>query len=244
MTVINGNANNNIAADHFTFGAAPGGKVIALTFDDGPWSVAAGGDTNSTQEIKAILNSFGVKATFFEIGNQIGDNAALVKSLTDDGMLVENHTWDHQDLTTLSTAQITAEFQQTTDAITAATGTVPEYFRPPYGNDNPTVDGIAAGMGMQPVIWTVDTMDGNDSPPVPSTAQIVQAALTGATDGGVVLMHDGGGNREQTVAALPDIIKGLEAQGYQIVTLHDIPNLPVDFDGGTVANHHYHDLVV
>ena len=71
---------------------------------------------------------------------------------------------------------------------------------------------------------------------------IVQAALQGATDGGVILMHDGGGNRSQTVAALDNIIVGLQAQGYKLVTLNNIPVLPIDFDGGTAPNHHVAQL--
>jgi peptidoglycan/xylan/chitin deacetylase (PgdA/CDA1 family) len=183
-------------------------------------------------QIKDILDFYGIKATFFEVGEEIAldGNASISQALAADGMLVENHTWDHQDLTTLTPDQIRAEFQSTSDAIFNATGRMPEYYRPPYGAHDATVDSIAAEFGMQPVTWTADTWDwniGNDGVTVDT---IVQEALSRATDGGVLLMHDGGGDRTATIEALPQIIEGLQALGYEFVTLHGIENLPVTYD--------------
>ena len=233
-------------ADNFTFGAAPpppppppGDKHIALTFDDGPWTY--------TQQIVDILNHYNVDATFFEIGEQVAGNEAMLQSMVANGHLIENHSWDHSDLTTLSSAEITSQFKMTSEAILNATGTIPEYYRPPYGEHNATVDTIAdhttvgnnIPAGMQPVIWTVDTEDWKAGATADSIFKFV---MDNATDNGVILMHDGGGNRAETVAALDNIIEGLQLAGYQIGTLHDIPVLPIDFDGGTATNHHY-DLV-
>lgn len=131
-------------------------------------------------------------------------------------------------MTTLSDAQIRSEFQQTSDAIFSITGTTPTYFRPPYGSYDQRVESIATSMGLDMALWTVDTNDWQQG----GVNGIVQAALSGATDNGVILMHDGGGNRSQTVDALDDIIIGLQSQGYELVTLNQIASLPVwDFVG-------------
>jgi peptidoglycan/xylan/chitin deacetylase (PgdA/CDA1 family) len=139
------------------------------------------------------------------------------------GHLVENHSYDHSDLTMLSDAAIRLQFEQTSDAIFSLTGVQPTYFRPPYGSFDANVESIATSMGLEMALWTVDTNDWQQG----GVSGIVQSALSGATDGGVILMHDGGGDRSQTVDALDDIIIGLQNQGYELVTLDQIPSLPV-----------------
>ncbi len=209
------------ALDEFTFGAAAPTKKIALTFDDGP-------DPTYTQQVLSVLDTFGVKATFFVVGEMAGFYPDVLLDVTNAGHLVENHSFDHADLTTLSDAQIRSQFQQTSDAIFNITGTAPTYFRPPYGSYDARVESIATSMGLDMALWTVDTNDWQQG----GVNGIVQAALGGATDNGVILMHDGGGNRSQTVDALDDIILGLQSQGYELVTLNQISTLPVwDFVG-------------
>jgi len=222
------------ASDSFTFGTTtppPTGLKIALTFDDGPW--------DDTQDIVNLLNSFNVDATFFVIGEQVAGNEALLHSMIVDGHLVENHSWSHPDLTRLGATELQYQLQNTSNAILGATGQMPEYYRPPYGEHNGAVDLMAATYGMQPVIWTVDTEDWADGA---TATQIANTVLANATDNGVVLMHDGGGDRSATLNALHDIIIGLRLMGYTLTTLDAIPVLPVDWDGNTVHNNHY-DLV-
>jgi len=202
-------------------------KKIALTFDDGP-------DTY-TQQVLNVLDAYNVDATFFATGENITANVGLAQAVVNAGHLLENHSYTHPDLTTLSNTQITSELKRTSDAIFTATGTHPEYYRPPYGEHNANVDSIANSLGLQAVTWTVETLDWDQ--PNTTEAEIIQSVLQGATDNGVILMHDGGGNRSQTVAALDDIILRLRGQGYELVTLDKIPVLPIDFDGGTAPNH-------
>jgi peptidoglycan/xylan/chitin deacetylase (PgdA/CDA1 family) len=195
--------------------AAAPSKKIALTFDDGP-------DPTFTPQVLQVLQSFGVKATFFELGEMVLSYPDQTRAVVSAGDLVENHSFDHPDLITLSNAQIRDQLQQTSDVIFNITDTKPQYFRPPYGSIDNQVESIVESMDMKTTLWTVDTNDWQ----MGGVDGIVQAALNGATDGGIILMHDGGGDRSQTVNALDDIIVGLHGQGYEFVTIDQILNLP------------------
>ena len=236
-TINTATANGNIVNDD---GVITPTKVIALTFDDGPWTSSSDWNPGPwTMDIKGILDSYSIKATFFEVGQYgVAYNsaaAAVTKALHDDGMLIENHTWDHTDLTTLSDAQIISEFQKDDAAIFNVTGEHPEYYRPPYGNTNDHVDALAQQyFNMQPVTWTADTRDWDAGSDGVSLSTIVHDALAQATPGGVLLMHDGGGDRSTTVQALPQIIDGLINEGYSFVTLHGIEMLPTRYDPADV----------
>jgi peptidoglycan/xylan/chitin deacetylase (PgdA/CDA1 family) len=205
------------ATDQFTFAAPAPTKKIALTFDDGP-------DPTYTAQILSVLATYNVKATFFEIGEQVADNPQITQAIFNAGHLVEDHTWNHPDLTTLTASQIQSQLQQTSDAIFNATGVRPQYFRPPYGSMDSEVESVAESMGLKTTLWTVDTLDWDQ--PNTTTNAIIQEVLTNATDNGIVLMHDGGGDRSRTVDALDDIIVGLRAQGYELVTIDQINPLP------------------
>jgi peptidoglycan/xylan/chitin deacetylase (PgdA/CDA1 family) len=211
------------AADEFSFGAGgppppppPPTKKIALTFDDGP-------DPVYTQQVLAVLDSFDVTATFFVTGQSIGWYPSVLQAVDSAGHQIENHTFDHPDLTELSDAAIRSQFEQTSNAINALTGQTANYFRPPYGSYDSRVESIAASMGLRNTLWTADTNDWQQN----GVASIVNAALSQATDNGVILMHDGGGDRSQTVDALDDIIIGLRGQGYEMVTVDQLDWLPV-----------------
>jgi peptidoglycan/xylan/chitin deacetylase (PgdA/CDA1 family) len=203
------------ATDQFTLAAPAPTKKIALTFDDGP-------DPTYTAQILSVLAAYNVKATFFEVGEMITAYPDQVRAVFNAGHEIENHSFTHADLTTLSDAQIISEIQNTSDAIFNITGVRPTYLRPPYGEVNSHVESIIESMGYKTTLWTVDTNDWAE----PGTNAIIQAALSGATDQGIILMHDAGGNRSQTVAALDDIIVGLQAAGYELVTLNQITTLP------------------
>ena len=189
---------------------------IALTFDDGP-------NPAYTSQILAILQHYGVKATFFVIGSVVAAHPALVQQEYQQGNIVGNHTWTHPNLTHLSPAAVRAELRSTSNEIQAVTGVLPTIFRPPGGNFNRSVQSIAASMGLSTILWNVDPKDWSR----PGTRAIIQNVLNSTHKGSIILMHDGGGNRSETVAALPTIITTLAQRGFRFVTIprmiHDLP---------------------
>lgn len=187
--------------------AGASGKV-ALTFDDGPSGAY-------TDAILATLDRRGVDATFFVVGTLAARDGARLVRMRDAGHAIGNHSWDHPQLTSLTDAQVRRQLDDTSAAIKRATGTRPDTFRPPYGARSDRVDRIARDLGMRDVIWDVDTVDWSR----PGTTAIANTAIRNARDGSIVLMHDGGGNRQQTVDALDRIITGLEDRGFELVTV-------------------------
>jgi peptidoglycan/xylan/chitin deacetylase (PgdA/CDA1 family) len=186
----------------------PGPHQVALTFDDGPSPYTLG--------ILAALIQRAVPATFFVVGYEAAAAPDLLRAEANAGMSVEDHTWDHADLTRLSSGGIDSELQSTADAIQAATGHRPTCFRPPYGATNNAVTGEAARIGLTQVLWNVDPSDYQR----PGAATIAARVLAAANGSGLVVgIHDGGGDRSQTTAALPAIIDGLKARGYSFVRL-------------------------
>ena len=196
---------------------------IALTFDDGPSSY--------TSQILAILQQYRVQATFFVIGSEAANYPALVSDESQQGIIIGNHTWSHTNLTKISPDQVQTELERTSEEIQADAGVEPTLFRPPGGNFNSQVQAIAASLGLSTILWNVDPKDWSR----PGTGAIIQTVLNSTHNGAIILMHDGGGDRSQTVAALPTIITTLEQRGYQFVTIpHLIQNLP---PGGTPPAH-------
>ncbi len=171
---------------------------VGLTFDDGPIA-------GNTPALLNALRSAGARATFFNVGNKVGPNAALARSQKDAGMWVGNHSWTHPHLTQMTQAQMTSELSQTQQAIQQAIGETPKLFRPPYGETNATLRSVEQQLGLTEVLWSVDSQDWNGA----STAQIVQAAST-LQNGGVMLMHDG---YQTTVNAIPQIVANLTSRG-------------------------------
>ena len=188
-------------------GATAGQKVIALTFDDGPGPY--------TPQVLAVLQRYAVPATFFEIGNQVVQYPQYSKALTDAGYPVENHTWSHPDLATLSASQLAYQIDQTQAEIRSVTGQSPTCVRPPYNDWNATVLDQVAQRGLTTMSYSVDPRDWT----LPGTQAIVAAVVGSAFPGAVVDLHDSGGPRDQTVAALPQIITQLRAQGYSFVSI-------------------------
>jgi peptidoglycan/xylan/chitin deacetylase (PgdA/CDA1 family) len=181
---------------------------VALTFDDGPGSY--------TPQVLAVLAYYGVPATFFAVGYEVGERPDLVRAEIAAGMAVGDHAWDHADLTRLPLAEVDDELQRGADAIVAATGYRPTCFRPPYGATNSTVAAAGARLGMSQILWNVDPSDY-----LRPGAPVIAARVLGAANGRglVVGIHDGGGDRSQTIAALPAIISGLRERGYTFVRL-------------------------
>ncbi|HEY1348576.1 MAG TPA: polysaccharide deacetylase family protein [Ktedonobacteraceae bacterium] len=182
---------------------------VALTFDDGPGQY--------TPQILAILRRYGVRATFFSIGENIARFPAYLHQGLADQNALENHTFTHPHLTTLPFASIYRELSATQSAVLKETGTSPTVFRPPYGEYNADVLRAASQLGLSVVTWDADAQDWIS--PQPSAAMIAARILNAASNGAIFLLHEGGGNRANTVAALPAIISGLLARGLALVTL-------------------------
>jgi peptidoglycan-N-acetylglucosamine deacetylase len=172
------------------------GGVVYLTFDDGPGPY--------TPAILNILRATHSTATFFELGFRQAQYPAEPARIRAQGSSVGNHTYSHPNLTKLTPSQI--QWQ-------VAHGPQSRCVRPPYGATNATVQRILSQLGLRQVLWSVDTRDWSQ----PGIAHIVKTATGPQVRAGtIVLMHDGGGNRSQTVAALPQIITTLQHQGYVI----------------------------
>jgi peptidoglycan/xylan/chitin deacetylase (PgdA/CDA1 family) len=137
-------------------------------------------------------------------------------------MEVGDHSWSHMYLTHASRATITAEIQRGQHAIVNALGLEPRWYRPAGGLTNAFVRSEAKRLGLRLVQWTVDPRDWSR----PGTRTIARRVLDNVRPGSVILMHDGGGDRSQTVAALALVLKGLKARGYAMVTLSALYGLP------------------
>ena len=186
------------------------GKYVALTFDDGP-----GPDTPA---VLAELKKLDVPATFFVIGRNVKENPQVLNQVVAAGHEIGVHTWNHPDLTTLTPKEQESEIASTAGEIVAVTGMASRLFRAPYGSVNPAVLKRAEDAKLLSVLWDVDTVDWTR----PSTEQIVQTAVANAGPGSIILMHDGGGNRASTVAAIPKIVSQLRAKGYEFATVGDL----------------------
>jgi cellulose synthase/poly-beta-1,6-N-acetylglucosamine synthase-like glycosyltransferase/spore germination protein YaaH/peptidoglycan/xylan/chitin deacetylase (PgdA/CDA1 family) len=225
---------NNIVEDNyealptsyriFQMGAAP--YKIALSFDDGP-------DRQFTPKILDILKEKKAPATFFVIGSDANDDLGLLKREYDEGHEIGNHTYTHPKWNDTPRAQIDVELNITERLLSSTLGVKTLLFRPPYGIDHQpeTADEvaqlpIAQSMGYIIVGARIDPHDWGEPGGIPpaSAQVIVQRVLEQARSNGgnIVLLHDGGGDRAHTVEALPEIIDGLRAAGFQIVPVSEL----------------------
>lgn len=186
----------------------PGAPRVALTFDDGPAA--------NTNRLLDTLAQYNAKATFFTIGSSVDASPTTVARTLNEGHAVGNHTYNHPDLTTLGADGVRNELQQGNQAIANATGGhTPTMLRPPYGATTPTVNNIAAEFGMANIIWSVDTRDWQDR----DSALVCNRAVTNASDGAVILLHD---LHATSVDAMPCILDSLSSQGYEFVTAEQL----------------------
>jgi peptidoglycan/xylan/chitin deacetylase (PgdA/CDA1 family) len=180
-----------------------GPKVIALTLDDGPSPLY-------TPQVLELLDKYKIKATFCMIGRQIAANRSLVSEVAAAGHTIVNHTWDHADQSKLKLASVRSEIARTSDALSDV-GIHPAIFRAPYGAWSHTVYEACAMDNLRPLDWSVDPQDWSR----PGTSTIVSRILSHTRTGSIILEHDGGGDRSQTVAALKIVLPELLGQGYR-----------------------------
>jgi peptidoglycan-N-acetylglucosamine deacetylase len=188
-------------------------RELALTFDDGPGPY--------TPHVLAILKRDNVPATFFEVGVLERYFHASTRAIVAQGDAIGDHTFYHAPMGKLPPVRQQAELLQDAGALQQYGSSFPRLFRPPFGLWNLPTLALLHRYRMLMVLWTVDTNDYR----LPGSAAIVRSVLAGARPGGIVLLHDGGGNRSETVAALPAIIAKLRARGYRLVT---VPKLLID----------------
>lgn len=179
------------------------GRPIAyFTFDDGP--------SQFTPQILDILRRHEASGTFFMLGSEAQANPELVDRVRREGHAVGNHSWSHPDFTTLDDKKVTQQITKTDSVIGEA-----KCVRPPYGATNDQVRARIAELGKSQQLWTIDTLDWSR----PGVAKIEQNIMDPMAPGAVVLMHDGGGSREQSVAALERVLTKLDEAGYVVRAL-------------------------
>ncbi len=188
-------------------------KVVALTFDDGPWK-------QTTEQILDILKQNNIKSTFYFVGQAIQENPTIARKVFEEGHAIGNHTWRHP-MENIDAATAAQELGNTARLIYEATGGVRTYLmRPPGGNLEGELANYAKQQGYMVNMWSADSSDYLVSAPL-----IVDNVLSQVKPGGIVLMHDGGGDRAATVEALPQIISTLQRQGYKFVTVPELMEL-------------------
>ncbi|MBE1532072.1 polysaccharide deacetylase family protein [Actinomadura algeriensis] len=186
----------------------PPAKTIALTIDDGP-------HPEWTPKMLDLLAEHDVRATFFIIGEQVGDHRDLTRRIADAGHQICNHTMHHPlSLDGMSTKAVREEVVEAHDRIADATGVLPGFFRAPGGNWSDRVMDVIAEFGMLPIDWSIDPRDWAR----PGTRR-VRDRLLEAGDGDILLCHDGGGDRSQTIKGLRKAIPELKKRGLTFATL-------------------------
>jgi peptidoglycan/xylan/chitin deacetylase (PgdA/CDA1 family) len=185
-------------------------RVIALTFDDGPWP--------DTPQFLDVLEREHVHATFFQIGEQVGTyGRAVDRRMLADGDIIGDHTWSHPNVSgdgSFAAGQISS----TASAILGMTGFKPCLFRAPGGAVSGALISEARMMGFTTIEWDVDPRDWSR----PGTGAIYSTVVNNAHPGAIVIQHDGGGDRSETLAALPHEIDTLRSRGYQFVTVTEL----------------------
>ena len=209
-------------------------KYVALTFDDGPSELY-------TPRYLDILDQYGIKATFYNLGDNTQALPDLARQVVERGHQLCNHTMAHNQLTAVDAATIYSEITRSADVIEQATGVKTTHLRPPYGDFTERSWLGSGGSITAAVRWSGDSEDWRYTGMTDSeTIQtIVDNTLLNIHSGSILLMHDGGGGGEQDIAALPIIIERLQADGYQFVTISDLMraagDIPEDICSGTAT---------
>jgi len=187
--------------------AVSAGSSVFLTFDDGP-------DPTWTLRVLDVLRAAGIKATFCMIGRYVRAYPDVARRVVADGHTLCNHTDSHASLDRLGGGAVETEIQTAGDSIQAVTGVRPTLFRFPYGRTSGTANSVVARLGLRVLPWNVDPSDYTR----PGTDTIITRVVQAVKPGSIVLFHDGGGDRSQTVAAVTALIASLRAAGYSFGT--------------------------
>lgn len=180
-------------------------KKVAITFDDGP-------HPQYTPEMLEALKKRNVKATFFLLGQEVEKYPEIVKQIQEEGHLIGNHSYQHEQLSKLPMEQACQQVNRTNELIYNITGEYPSYLRPPFGDWHEKLD---CEMNMVEVLWDVDTLDWSSQ----NHQKIVNKVLKKVQENDIILMHDG---YETSVTAAMEIIDTLQQQGYEFVTVDEI----------------------
>ncbi|GGJ76711.1 hypothetical protein GCM10010123_03370 [Pilimelia anulata] len=179
--------------------------VVALTFDDGPSAY--------TPQVLGVLRRHRIRATFFVLGYEVRKYPALSRRIVREGHAIANHSLSHPDMRTLSSANVRSQVLRTQSIIRSATGRTPTSFRFPYGASDARTRAVVQRCGVRYVDWNIDTRDWTRPGANRISNHIVSHVRKDRLN--VVLMHDGGGNRANTVAALDRTIRTLKSRGYR-----------------------------
>lgn len=192
-----------------------GQPLLYLTYDDGP-------APDYSLPILNLLKQYKARATFFVIGNNVRQHPDVLRAEAAAGHYIANHTYTHVALNTVSKEVFVEEMNKTKAVMLETAGDLLtldgdiRYMRPPYGEIDERTSVFAAELGYTMVMWDVDPRDWSE----PGTDAIAHHILANAQPGHILLMHDGGGDRSQTVAATEIILHTLSAQGYRFVTIN------------------------
>lgn len=188
-------------------------KFIALTFDDGPHPAY-------TPQILEILSTHNIRATFFVLGKQISQYPEVLQMIAKNGNEIANHTYSHPRMRMISPSNLVKEIDKTHQLIHELTGKEPVLFRPPGGYYNKRIVESVRQINYKIILWsfTQDTRDWSN----PGVRAIVDGVLKNAKSGDIVIFHDSGGNRTQTVQAVELIIEGLKQDGFNMITVSEL----------------------
>ncbi len=194
--------------------------MIALTFDDGP-------NKKTTVPILDALKKHNSAATFFVLGNRVSNNTDILRRMLEEGSEVGNHSYNHKELTKISSQELSEQIKNTQDAVVQTTGIEPKLLRPTFGSYN---DNLKAQVEMPFILWSVDTLDWKSR----NTQKVVQHVLANVKDGDIILMHD---IYESTAQAAEILIPKLIDMGYQLVTVSELyESRGVTFENGHIYN--------
>jgi peptidoglycan/xylan/chitin deacetylase (PgdA/CDA1 family) len=194
---------------------ADGRPVAYFTFDDGP-------NGSYTQQMLDVLQQYNAQATFCVVGYEVASGTDTLRAEATAGHYICDHTWDHKSLEGMSQDEFMQEVNSTRDAILQAAGDLftldkdVRILRPPYGATDANTRQYAADQGYDVLLWDVDPQDWAR----PGVEAIVDNVLTYTFPGAVILMHDGGGERSQSIAALQQILQSLSQQGYVFYNIY------------------------
>lgn len=186
-------------------GRLVGKKLVALTFDDGPSAI-------TTPQLLDILRDKDAVATFFELGNMVRRNPAIVQRVIREGNELGSHTNSHQNLIKITRANLEADKAEADATFLEVIGRTPLITRPPYGNFNQAVMDV---LGTPVILWSIDTRDWESKDPV----KIKEIAIDKAEDGAILLFHD---IYQTTIDSIPDIIDTLREKGFEFVTVSEL----------------------